>query len=172
MTKLSLDAAGDLARTVLGRVSDLDVRVAALNLVAAPQLHAGVQLRTDTSLFLGVNLVDDGVVCVSRYEVTAEPVETTEFEVEDDEDRWSVAVEVHGYWTLESIDGLGEENAQAFALAVGSMALHPYARTQIQSLVTAGGYPAYTLSVLHSLMEPDPEDGLVDLDQVVYLRPE
>ena len=168
--KVSVDTASNLARAVLSQVTDLDIRVASLALTAAPQTHEGLQLGTDTSLSLGVNFVQGGIVCVSRYEVSAEP--TNEDERTEGENRWSVAVEVHGYWTLGSLDELREENAQAFALAVGSMALHPYARSQVQSMVTAAGYSPFTLSVLQSLLEPEPEDELVDLDRVVYLTPD
>ena len=78
-------------------------------------------------------------------------------------DRWEVAVDVHGQWDLSSTEGLRALHAQAFVLAVGSMALHPYSRSHVQHAVVEAGYPPYTLEVLRSLLVTEDD---IDLDVV------
>lgn len=160
MTRVERPVAEDLARGVLSRVSGCAVRVAELNLTTAPPANE-TEMKTDVTLTLAARLFDEAIVCVTRYEIDAEPVEP----ISSQSDRWSIAIEMHGMWTLEPGPQLTEQNAQAFALAVGAMALHPYARSHIQAAVAAAGYSMFTLDVLQSLMV-EGEDGLVDLDAV------
>jgi preprotein translocase subunit SecB len=167
MTKVVLGDARELARVVLDRVESCGIRLARLNLEAQAPGNE-VALRTDTALTLGASVYENAVVCLSKYEISAEPDESSA----GDEDRWSIVVEMHGMWTLTDGPQLTTQHAQAFALAVGAMALHPYVRSQVQSTIGASGYPMFTLDVLHSLLEPSEEDGLVDLDLVTVIGAE
>lgn len=163
--KVPLKDAEELAREVLSRVQDCDIRFAQQTCrSSAPQPG---MLRTETALALQAGMVQHGLLCASAYDVSAH-LDSGEHEhepAEGDTEVWNAAVEVHGQWLLSTVEGLTPEHAQAFALAVGSMALHPYARSQIQMLVVSAGYPVFTLDVLQSLLEPG-EDGLVDLGVV------
>jgi hypothetical protein len=164
MSKVSLDEAQALAMDVLHRVGACDIRLANLKL-SSETPTGNVTLQVSTELTIGADFVGTpakAIICVSRYVVEAKPAEE---DADEDGNRWSILVEHHGQWSLGSVDGLDLAHAQAFALAVGSMALHPYARAEIQSRIEATGYPGFTLDVMQSLLEPD-EDGLIDLSIV------
>lgn len=170
MTRVALHDAQSQAQEVLGRVTaGCDIRVAHLEVTAGAPVHR-VSLDVEVSLAMSVNYAaDQAIVCVSRYEVTAQPADDDDLNAASDEDGWVARIEVHGVWPLSSCEALSAQHAQAFGLAVGAMALHPYARAHLQSTVAATGYPVFTLGVLNSLMEPSEADGLVDLDHVQYL---
>lgn len=61
---------------------------------------------------------------------------------------WACRVTIHGQWRVRDADDLSNEAVQAFAIKVGVMALHAYARAHIQAAVVASGWPAYTMDVL------------------------
>lgn len=168
MTGVPLGDAQDLARRVLDRVEDCAIRMASMNIAAGSPTRE-VSLRTDTSLSLATATYPGVIVCMSRYSVSAEavdrPSEDAEADQAGDEDSWSVVIEMHGMWTLAGEERPADDEAQAFTLAVGAMALHPYVRSQVQSSVTAAGYPPYSMDILRSLMTAD-ENGLVELDVV------
>lgn len=168
MSKVTLEQAQHLAREVLDRTTpESEIRLAQLNFTSKPPNQAGA-LDVEASLAMAVHFDDDEqIICMSRYEITAAPDSSTG-EHDTDDEAWQALVEVHGVWPLTGKEDFKQSHGQAFALAVGAMALHPYARTYLQAAVAASGYPAFTLSVMHSLMETD-SDGLVDLDQVQFL---
>lgn len=186
MSNVSEAEAGDLARAVLDQVTgECDVRVARIAVNAGPPTGEA-RLSVDIALTMAVNFSSRGnLLCLSRYELTATPVDDDKRGSDDGavaetaegdtstvdkpiDDQWDAMIEVHGMWKLESREGLTGEHAQAFALAVGAMTLHPYARAHLQSAVAATGYPGYTLQVLSPLLRAD-DEGVVDLDQVGFL---
>ena len=82
---------------------------------------------------------------------------------------WRSSVVLHGQWHIEEPQTLSDDAVRAFAVKVGVMTLHPYARAHIQTAVVAAGWPTYTLDVLtHQddlfVSEDDPES--VDLNLV------
>lgn len=82
---------------------------------------------------------------------------------------WRCSVVIHGQWQTDDSESLSDDALRAFAVKVGLMALHPYARAHVQSAVAAAGWPTYTLDVLTQQddlfsSEEDPDE--IDLDLV------
>jgi preprotein translocase subunit SecB len=79
----------------------------------------------------------------------------------DNESAWEVKLEMVGLWDVA--DGTGQfddEHLSCFALAIGSMTLHPYARENVQAAVSRMGYPPFTLDMLHPPTAGHDEDQI------------
>lgn len=61
---------------------------------------------------------------------------------------WRSSVVLHGQWHVEDAEKLSDDQARSFAVKVGLMTLHPYARAHVQSAVISAGWPTFTLDVL------------------------
>lgn len=93
--------------------------------------------------------------CFSRYEVTATGAEGAE--------AWAMQLELVGSWRMaDDTPEFDDEHRTCFALAVGVPALHPYAREAIQSGVSRLGYPPFTMEMITSVANRDPDD-VIDL---------
>jgi len=69
----------------------------------------------------------------------------------DESEAWSVRLEMVGTWAVEEgAPEFDEEHLNCFAVAIGSMTLHPYARENVQSAVSRLGYPPFTLDMISS----------------------
>lgn len=71
---------------------------------------------------------------------------------------WTALVEAVAVFTLDDPDlNVTEDQIEAFALLVGMPILHPYAREWTQTLTSQSQYPAFTLGLVESPAELDPE---------------
>jgi hypothetical protein len=80
---------------------------------------------------------------------------------------WSAEVEYVA--TFGFVDGIptascAEEDVEAFALLVGTPAIHPYAREHTQAMTGRSQYPAFTLGLLNSLAEL-PDEHVIQLEE-------
>lgn len=97
---------------------------------------------------------DGDVDCFSRYDITARGAAGVQ--------AWTVVLEVVGVWrmTAGSIPAFDDDHLTSFALAIGVPALHPYAREAVQSAVSRLGYPPFTLEMVSSVANGDPDDAI------------
>lgn len=90
----------------------------------------------------------------ARYETTARSGDGSDGSVLV----WTAIVECVARFSLDAPDFVAsDDQLEAFALLVGTPALHPYAREWTQTLTSHTQYPAFTLGLLDSLAELDPE---------------
>lgn len=141
--------AGEVVSRLLSRML---VRLAGVSFASEAPEDADLAVRASISLDVRCQTDEDGdgifrLTCA--YRLAAEPtVEDGLDSVDDPKPAWSCTVEIQGQWIIRSVGELTANHLRAFAARVGLMALHPYARSQVQSLVTESGWPPYTLDVL------------------------
>lgn len=162
MSRVAYSQARELATEVAGRTRQLNVRLASVEMASSPPtIHEA--LRVEVELSLGAAVGDGEIMCTSQYHLRASPDDAKK----DDPRAWSISVEVQGQWQCDT-QGLTNAHAQAFALAQGSLALHPYARSHVLSLVADSGHAPFVLEALPSLI--DQSEPEVDLEIVQALK--
>lgn len=168
MTSLRLETLHDYARTVVDQLAPgLLVRVAELSLESEIPQGGNLEVEGQLSIKVGLDSETHALGCSVNYSLTAVP--------EEDASRpmWRVALEMDGQWALVgSAENLTDDHLRAFAVKVGLMALHPYARAHIQNAVTSTGWPPYALDVItapDALFGGD-QEGSVDLEGISVTR--
>jgi hypothetical protein len=169
MTQVNADELIRLASEVLAKLSSGDIQVRTARLLVDSEAPEAVALWTDGQVSLGVTEIDSDVRhigCASQYEVSA----YRDGEGAGASPRWNVAVTIHGQWNVSDFDGLTQDHLRAFAIKIGVMTLHPYARAAIHTAVSPTLWPPYTLDMISQpeVLFAD-EDGLIDLDAVSTL---
>lgn len=147
-----------LATEIADRTRQFNVRLASAEMASSPPTRQD-RLRVEVELSLGAAVGDGQVVCTSQYDLRASPDNAGK----DGPEAWSISIEVQGRWQCDTV-GLTHAHAQAFALTLGSLTLHPYARSQVQSLVAASGHAPFVLEALPTLI--DQSELEVDLEIV------
>jgi hypothetical protein len=98
---------------------------------------------------------EEGIVySFARYQLVAV------LESDEQTEAWAATVEHVATYRKNSELKLTQDQLNSFALAIGVMNLHPYARESAQSLVSRMGYPPFTMDLLH------PVTGLPDEDEI------
>lgn len=150
-------------RTVAELREDAKVILPAANLEQVYAIHTSMQvhnrhqatpLQCETTLLVKGQQIDDHIEAWARYDTTAsadgddgEPIPV-----------WTVVLECVATFGLSDSElAPTEDQLEAFALLVGTPALHPYARAWTQTLTSHTQYPAFTLGLLDSLAELDPD---------------
>ncbi|MBM0128051.1 protein-export chaperone SecB [Pimelobacter simplex] len=142
------DLAGQVVHRLLSR---LLVRLAGVKLTTALPVDSDFAVTAAISLAVDCQTDSDGdgiYILTCTYSVSAVPTEDGEGPAEDREPAWTCTVDIQGQWVIRGVGDLTDDHLRAFAAKVGIMALHPYARSHIQSLITESGWPPYTLDVL------------------------
>lgn len=162
-------AIGDLredAKVVLEH-ADLE-QVYAVN--TSLQVHDRNQvppLTVESDLRVRGEQIGDRVEAWARYETTArrDPSDGTDADEAIEGgvvvDVWTVRIECVAVFKLDDPDlSLTDDQVEAFALLVGMPTVHPYAREWTQTLTGHSQYPAFTMGLIDSPAEGDPEDVL------------
>lgn len=95
----------------------------------------------DTSVLVKAEQRGGNVDAYSLYTVSAAGP--------DGADAWNLRLEMVGVWRADdATPAFDDEHLNCFALAIGSMTLHPYAREVVQNAVSRLGYPPFTLDMI------------------------
>ena len=166
------DEVVDLASEVLGRLSPgLLIRTQEAHFRSTtPDDDVLRRIAVSADIDVVTNRSSDAIEVKTTYNISA--FGSDESQANEDPpsgEGWMCGVTIHGQWRVRDANELSDDAVRAFALKVGVMALHPYARAHIQGAVVASGWPAYTLDVLtHQdqlfVSEEDPEE--VDLSLI------
>lgn len=93
----------------------------------------------------------------ARYETTAH-ADAEGQEADSSTAVWTAIVEGVAVFTLEDPGmQVSDDQLEAFALLVGMPILHPFAREWTQTLTGHSQYPAFTLGLIESPAELDPD---------------
>jgi hypothetical protein len=145
------------AAKVLDHVKLTDVRLATLTADAAGPVAPGpFDVSTDISwkAVLGENTIEVwaqyGVAAVRAADIRADGTAPNSV--------WSIEMEQVGSWTITTPVQFADDELDCFAMAVGVMVVHPYARTTVQNIVGQLGYPPFTLEMMTNLAEGDADD--------------
>jgi preprotein translocase subunit SecB len=164
---LSLDAVHENAKAVVDRLlPGLLVRAARSTFESQVPQDGTLEVAGQLSVKAGLDANTRAVSCAVTYHLMATR------DGDPTSKAWEVELEVNGQWQVESVADLTDDQLRSFAMKVGLMALHPYARAHIQTAISASGWPPYALDVITS---PDAifgvdEAGHVDLEGVSVTR--
>lgn len=157
-----------MERTTIGRIRQCaggvlkyaelrDVRVSKLLCEGVTPLVAG-PFEVDSNLSVKAKQAPGLVDSYALYDIRATS--------NTGEQAWMVRLEMVGSWeTSEDAPEWDEEHLTCFAIAIGALTLHPYARENVQSAVSRLGYPPFTLDMLTSPVAGD-DDDIIDIDPV------
>ena len=143
------------AQAVLDEVDLTNVRLRSLECRAAPRPVAG-PFAVDMDLRFSGQRVDDLLVeSVSTYEVVCRARES-------DREAWSVVCELVGDYRAvdDELSEFTDDQLDAFAMVIGVVQLHPYARETVQSASGRLGYPPFTLDNLTPISAHPDEDEI------------
>lgn len=76
---------------------------------------------------------------------------------------WTANVRLLGVWDLAPGSSFEPIDYSCFALSIGVMTIHPFARETIHNLTTRTGYPAMALDMLVSPVA-GPPDTMIEID--------
>lgn len=126
---------------VLPHVALRDVRVSRMFCEGATPPIDG-PFEVESNLTVSAKQHNHFLYCYAAYDVKAS----------SGEDRaWTVKLEMVGSWAIENdAPEFDDEHLNCFAIAIGSMTLHPYARENVQTAVSRLGYPPFTLDMIVS----------------------
>lgn len=77
---------------------------------------------------------------------------------------WRVRFRIVATWLHNGDPLLDDMDIQSFAIAIGSMVIHPYARETLQSVVGRMGYPPFTMDMLQSPIAENEDEELELVD--------
>lgn len=100
----------------------------------------------------GENREEGTIQSFSRYRLTGV------LEADETAEAWAATVEHVATYRKSSDLELTQDQLNSFALVVGVMNIHPYARESVQSLVSRMGYPPFTMDLLHPIAARPDED--------------
>lgn len=175
MTTYTAEQVSDLAQSVLDALQPgLQVRVARVDFNSDPPAD-NVRLNVAGEVTVRVGAASESneqgrrtFVVASQYDLTTlRSLEDGSTEVFG----WKCTVDVHAQWSTSAAT-LTDDQLRAFAVRVGMLTIHPYARAQVQSAVSASGWGAFTIDVIGQqdhlfASEDDPE--VLDLESIELL---
>jgi len=146
------------ARSVLDQVTTIkEIRIASLECHGEPVPHSGM-LTVNTDVGVGVSQNEDK----SSIEVRVEYAVVSTTPEEPVVEAWRVILTVVGVWDQDAEKQFSHPDLWSFAVLVGVMTLHPYAREIVQSAVSRMGYPAYLMEIFRSPAELLGDDAEVE----------
>lgn len=156
--KLKVAELKDNARMVLGKVEDIsDVRLSSLSCEGHQIEYLGpLTVTTAIEVSGRQSRANDQVEVVVKYSLDAATPENPR------RPAWETRLEMIGTWRQSEPCALPGIALTCFAVAVGTMTLHPYAREVVQSTVSRLGYPGYTMEILNSAAE-SPENSEIEV---------
>lgn len=161
----------ELASKVLQHVTLRDISLASLVVRGATPLLSGpFDVEQEVSVKGEQPDGRNAVQAWAKYEVTA--MQNREAQPADQsisvDPAWAVTCEFVADYPCDS-GSLPEFNADelsAFALLVGLMAIHPYARETVQSMTGRLGYPPFTLEML-TPVSGEADDVVIKMSEAV-----
>src|SRR5680860_521004 len=142
MTTLTVARLRECASAVLQHVHVEDVHVVQCQVKGAHPIVDG-PFDVDSSLVVKAVQRDGAIDAYSLYEVIARRTDSVE--------AWRVRLEVVGVWGAPAgTPEFDSGHLNCFALSIGMMTLHPYAREAVQTAVSRLGYPPFTLEMIAS----------------------
>lgn len=181
MSTLTTDEVDRLASEVISSgLAKVQIRLAEIEFTSSPPSRLSVDVSASIATAGNFERNNDGnlarIVLNVRYTLIATGLPYDEQAPEQpDEDQpdaaeaWRCEVEMQGQWLLSQPSDVTADHIRAFALRVGLMAIHPYARSHIQSLVAESGWSLFTMDVLTNVdsIFASPEDpNLLDLEGI------
>jgi hypothetical protein len=161
----------ELASKVLQHVTLRDISLASLAVRGAiPLLSGPFDVEQEVSV-KGEQLAGrNAVQAWAKYEVTAtrhredQPVKQSG----SADPAWAVTCEIVADYPgdADSLPEFKAEELNAFALLVGLMAIHPYARETVQSMTGRLGYPPFTLEMLTPI-SGQADDVVIEMSEAV-----
>ncbi|MBM9466421.1 hypothetical protein [Nakamurella leprariae] len=163
--KLTVAELRSRASAVLDQLQDMtDVRLVSMSCEAEQPIDFG-PFEVSTALSVRSPAEDSAreVYVFSKYVVQARSVQDDDSIEEARPVAWRVELEMVGTWGRRGGNSalLDSADLTCFAVLVGAMALHPYARETVQSTVGRLGFPPFTMDILHSI---DGGSGEVEID--------
>lgn len=146
------------ANTVLQKTDLSEIRLSGVNARSSNPVLSGVfNVEVEMQLKAADRPADGELDVFARYVATAAVEDDPEVEA------WRVAVDQVATYKKGSGDPIDEKDALSFAIIVGIMNLHPFARETVQNVVVRMGYPSFTLDMV-SPVGALPDDELIELE--------
>lgn len=157
--KIAIGELKSRANHVLDSVQEFDtVRVASLECWSHhPVLDGPFNVLPELGVRSSQSTSNDRIDVWARYQLQANTGS------DDVVQAWGVTVEIVGSWVQNQTQKFDSLDLECFAMAIGAMALHPYAREAVQSTVGRLGYPPYTMELLTPLTA-GPDENEIELD--------
>lgn len=153
MTRMRRAEARDLANDVIRMLDGLDgvyinevSSSARLPVISEP-------LALENSIHASGMRDGDKAITISRYRVSAE---TQPDDGAPGVTAWTIGFDVVAAWHLKPDNfAISDEALHSFALGMGALTSHPYARSFTQSLTAQMGYPAATMEIIFNPLSGD-----------------
>lgn len=153
MTTLPRAEARDLANEVIRMLDGLDgvyingvSSSARLPVISEP-------LALENSIHTSGIRDGDQVITISRYNISAE---TQPDDGTPSATAWTINFDVVAAWHLKAdASAISDDALHSFALGMGALTAHPYARSFTQTLTTQMGYPAATMEIIFNPLSGD-----------------
>jgi len=157
--KITVAELRERAGRILAGADLLDVRLSSAMAQSANPLLEG-PFQVDSQVQTRSEVPDDEglIYTFLRYNVRAVT------ESNEDAEAWQVDARFVATYKRTTTEDLDPDDLTCFALAIGLMTVHPYAREAIQSLVSRMGYPPFTLGMMAPLTGGADSD-LVELNE-------
>lgn len=152
------------ASDVLNEVSIKDVRLRRLEADSGERPVEGPYSVSTELRFRGEQVDHRTIETISEYRVVCTQADEAADAPEDGTEVWHVECELRGSFLADEEKDLvpfGPDQLNAFAMVVGVIHIHPYARETVQSISSRLGYPPFTLDGLTPITALS-DDSLVD----------
>jgi preprotein translocase subunit SecB len=155
--KLKVSEVRERSNMVAAQLEGISVRLTQLS-ANAPDVVLREEMVVETKLSVRGNYDEEGVYSSSHYDVIAKTVP-------DESTVWQIQAEFVSTWKKRpNAVKLDFVDAHCFALSIGALVLHPYARECIQSTITRMGYPAFSLDLLASPLLTNDENEYLEIE--------
>lgn len=140
MATLTIRRVRECAAAVLTHARLQDIHVVHMETQGTHPIIDG-PFSVDTTISVMGGQREGAIDARSRYKVEAKH--------EDGAAAWSVQLDLVGVWAIpEAAPDFDGEALSSFALAIGTMTLHPFARETVQTEVSRLGYPPFTMEMI------------------------
>lgn len=134
-----------------------DIRLLGASCTSSNPITVGPLVVNTQVQVKGEDRPEGEVHSFARYRLSAT------LDAEEPAPAWTVEIELVAVYAKGSEAKLSHDQVSAFALAIGVMNIHPYARETAQSLVSRMGYPPFTMDLIMPLTS-GPDDQEIELE--------